>query len=142
MSAATFISTYYSTLHGPYFNYTDYGGWHAAYYNYTDDLEVDHTYTGIPLWMLVSCVDGEDLDHYQFNETLATQGYAVKITASDGWSVTLTSAEVEYNDTLVIAFMFDWELLAEDKAPLRLVSQWLSKSMWISQIVSIELIGV
>jgi DMSO/TMAO reductase YedYZ molybdopterin-dependent catalytic subunit len=142
MSAATFVSTYYSTLHGPYFNYTDYGGWHAAYYNYTDDLEVDHTYTGIPLWMLVSCVDGEDLDHYQFNETLATQGYAVKITASDGWSVTLTSAEVEYNDTLVIAFMFDWELLAEDKAPLRLVSQWLSKSMWISQIVSIELIGV
>ncbi len=142
MSAATFVSTYYSTLHGPYFNYTDYGGWHAAYYNYTDDLEVDHTYAGIPLWMLVACIDGEDLDHYQFNETLAEEGYTVKITASDGESITLTSAEIMYNDTFVIAFVYDWEPLAEDKAPLRLVSQWLGKSAWISQIVSIELLGV
>lgn len=142
MSAATFASTYYSTLHKPYFNYTDYGGWHAAYYNYTDDFEVDHTYAGIPIWMLVACIDGEDLDHYQFNEILATEGYTVKITASDGYSTTLTSAEIMYNNTLVIAFMWDWEPLSEDNAPLRLVCQWLRSSQMVSQIVSIELLGV
>jgi len=142
MSAATFASTYYSTLHGSYFNYTDYGGWHAAYYNYTDDLEQDHTYAGIPLWMLISCVDGEDLDHYEFNDILAADDYSVKITASDGYSTTLTAAEIEYNSSLVIAFMWDWEPLGEDDAPLMLVSMWLESSQMVSQIISIELIGV
>jgi len=142
MSATAFASTYYSTLHGPYFNYTDYGGWHAAYYNYTDEFEEDHCYAGIPLWVLISCVDGEDLDHYPFNETLALEGYDVLITASDGYSVTLTSAEVMYNSSLVVAFMLDWEPLEVDDAPLKLVSEWLGSSRMISLIVSIELVGV
>jgi DMSO/TMAO reductase YedYZ molybdopterin-dependent catalytic subunit len=141
MSAETFAATYYGGLHGPYFNYSDYGDWHAAYYNYTDGL-VDHCYAGIPLWVLISCVDGVDLFHYQFNETLAEAGYTVKITASDGYSVTFTSAEIMYNNTLVIAFMWDGEPLPEDEAPLRLVGQWLRSPQMVSQIVSIELIGV
>ncbi|MBN1677550.1 MAG: hypothetical protein JW880_03340, partial [Candidatus Thermoplasmatota archaeon] len=142
MSAATFVSTYYSTLHGPHFNYTDYGGWHAAYYNYSDEFEVDHCYAGIPLWVLISCIDGEDIDHYPFNEALALEGYEVLITASDGYSVTLTSAEVMYNSSLVVAFMLDWEPLEVDDMPLKLVSEWLRSSQMISLIVSIELVGV
>jgi len=141
MSAATFVSTYYSTLHGPYFNYTDYGGWHAAYYNFTNTTG-DHCYAGIPLWVLISCVDGIDLDHYPFNDSLAETGYTVEITAEDGYSVTLTSAQIAYNNSLVIAFMLDGEPLPETMYPLRLVSEWLSGSMNISMIVSIELVGV
>jgi DMSO/TMAO reductase YedYZ molybdopterin-dependent catalytic subunit len=139
MSAATFVSTYYSTLHGPWFNYTDEGGWHAAYYTYTDEFEVEHCYAGIPLWVLLSCVDGEDTDHYPFNESLAEEGYTVVITASDGFSTTLTSEEIMYNSTLVIAFMLDGEPLSEDEAPLRLVGEYLSGMQKVSMIVSIEI---
>jgi len=141
MSAATFASTYYGGLHGPYFNYTDFGDWHAAYYNFTEDL-VDHTYAGIPLWVLLSCVDGEDLYHYQFNETLAATGYTVVLTASDGYTVTLSSEDIAYNNSLVIAFMLDGDPLPVDEYPLRLVSEWLSGSQKISCIVSIELVGI
>jgi len=139
MSAATFVSTYYSTLHGPWFNYTVEGGWHAAYYNYTDELEVEHSYAGIPLWVLLSCVDGDDTDHYPFNESLAEEGYTVVITGSDGSSTTLTSAEIKYNSSLVIAFMLDGEPLPGDETPLRLVSEWLSDSQKVSMIISIEI---
>ncbi|MBN1677582.1 MAG: hypothetical protein JW880_03500 [Candidatus Thermoplasmatota archaeon] len=141
MSAAAFAAIYYCGLHGPYFNYTDYGGWHTAHYDYTNATG-DHCYAGIPLWALISCVDGEDLHHYEFNETLASDGYTVKISASDGYNVTLTSAEIAYNNSLVIAFMLDGEPLPGTMYPLRLVSEWLSGSMKVSMIVSIELVGV
>jgi len=102
-------------------------------------LEVEHCYAGIPLWVLLSCVDGEDTDHYPFNESLAEEGYTVVITASDGFSTTLTSEEVMYNSTLVIAFMLDGEALSEDEAPLRLVGEYLSGMQKVSMIISIEI---
>jgi len=145
MSAATFVSAYYSGLHGPWFNYTDpsgasYGGVHATYYNYTSDL-VDHTYAGIPLWMLVAAVDGEDVDHYEFNESLADTEYSVTISALDGFSTTLPISTVEKNNSIIVAFMLDWEALVYDP-PLRLVGPYLSGSQKVSGIVSVELIDL
>lgn len=142
ISAETFASTYYSGLHGPWFNYTDYGGWHAAYHNYTDDLFVDHTYAGIPLWVLIAAVDGEDIYHYQFNDTLADAGYDVVVTASDDYSATFSIDDVAYNDSFVVAFMLDWESLADDEYPLKLTSEWLSGSEKIKSVVTIELVGL
>jgi DMSO/TMAO reductase YedYZ molybdopterin-dependent catalytic subunit len=142
ISAETFASTYYSGLHGPWFNYTDYGGWHATYHNYTDDLEVDHTYAGIPLWVLVAAVDGEDLYHYEFNETLAETGYLVNVSASDGYYKTFSIEDVAYNDSFVVAFMLDWEFLVDDEYPLKLTGEWLTGSQKIKSVAAIELEGL
>jgi len=141
MSAATFVGTYYCGLHARYFNYTQFGSSHAAYYNFTNGTG-DHSYAGIALWELISCIDGVDLSHYEFNDTLAETGYTVRLTASNGYQVNLTSQEVARNGTLVIAFMLDGQPLPSSMYPLRLVSQWLPGSSKISQIVSIELVGV
>ncbi len=142
ISAETLASTYYSGLHGPWFNYTDYGGWHAAYHNYTDDLFVDHTYAGIPLWVLVAAVDGEDLYHYEFNDTLAETGYLVNVTASDGYYKTYSIEDVAYNESFVVAFMLDWEFLVDDEYPLKLTGEWLTGSEKIKSVATIELMGL
>lgn len=142
ISAETFASTYYSGLHGPWFNYTNYGGWHAAYHNFTDDLEVDHTYAGIPLWVLIAGVDGEDLYHYQFNDTLADAGYEVNVSASDGYYKIFSIADVAYNDSFVVAFMLDWGPLVDDEYPLKLTGEWLTGSQKIKSVAAIELVGL
>lgn len=142
ISAETFASTYYSGLHGPWFNYTDYGGWHATYHNYTDEGLVEHTYAGIPLWVLVAAVDGEDQFHYQLNETLADAGYDVRVTASDDYSATFSIDDVAYNNSFVVAFMLDWEPLVGDEYPLKLTNMWLPGSENVKSVVTIELIGL
>lgn len=143
ISAETFASTYYSGLHGPWFNYTDYGGWHAAYYNYTDGEEADHTYAGIPLWVLVAAADGEDAFHYEFNETLADAGYDVRVTASDEeYSATFPISTVAYNDSLIVAFMLDWSSLVDTEYPLRLVGDYLLNSEKVKSVGTIELVGL
>ncbi|MBE0517995.1 MAG: molybdopterin-dependent oxidoreductase [Thermoplasmata archaeon] len=138
ISAETYVATYYSGLHAKNFTYTNYGGVHAAYYNYTDSEEVAHTYAGLPLWLLVAVMDGMDESHYELNSTLAAEGYDIVLTASDGYSVTIASATTAFNDTLVLAFMLDWEMLT-DMAPLRLVNEFLPGSMKISNVVDIDL---
>lgn len=142
ISAETFASTYYSGLHGAWFNYTNYGGWHATYHNYTDTELADHTYAGIPLWVLIAAVDGEDMYHYQFNNSLADAGYDVKVTASDDYNTTFSIADVAYNNSFVVAFMLDWVPLVDDEYPLKLTSQWLPGSQKIKSVVTIELIGL
>jgi DMSO/TMAO reductase YedYZ molybdopterin-dependent catalytic subunit len=141
ISAETFASIYYSGLHGPWFNYTNYGGWHAAYHNFTNATG-DHTYAGIPLWVLVAAVDGEDLYHYEFNETLADEGYDVKVIASDDYNYTFPISAVEYNNSMVVAFMLDWTALIEDNYPLKLTGEELLGSQKIKSVATIELIGL
>ncbi len=142
ISAETFASIYYSGLHGTWFNYTNYGGWHATYHNYTDDELVDHTYAGIPLWVLIAAVDGEDLYHYEFNDTLAEAGYDVKVIASDDYNTTFSIDDVAYNNSFVVAFMLDWMALIDDEYPLKLTSEYLFGSQKIKSVATIELIGL
>ncbi len=52
--------------------------------------------------------------------------------------MTIDSATAAFNDTLVLAFMLDWEMLT-DMAPLRLVNEFLPGSMKISNVVDIDL---
>ena len=142
ISAETFASIYYSGLHGSWFNYTNYGGWHATYHNYTDDDLVDHTYAGIPLWVLVAAVDGEDLYHYEFNDTLAEAGYDVNVIATDDYSTTFSIDDVADNDSFVVAFMLDWTALIDDEYPLKLTSEYLLGSQKIKSVATIELTGL
>ncbi|MGD9962570.1 MAG: hypothetical protein AB7S97_01520 [Thermoplasmata archaeon] len=141
MSAESLVSMYYSGLHGPWFNYSDSDGMHAAFYTFTNDTDVEHTYAGIPLWMLVAIVDGEDLDHYEFNESLATSEYNVLVSSGD-YDVPLPISTIAYNNSIILAFMYDGELLADDEYPLRLVGEYLSKSQSVKAVDTIELVDL
>jgi DMSO/TMAO reductase YedYZ molybdopterin-dependent catalytic subunit len=118
-----------------------YCGIHAAWYNYTED-GYDYSYAGIPLWVLIGAIDGVDLVHYEFNDSLAAAGYTVRIIASDGYSVDIPIGELAYNDTVILAFMLNGTLLEGEEAPLTLVGEWLSGSQSVKSVVRIELIGL
>jgi len=140
MSAESLASMFYSGLHGPWFNYTDEDSTHAAFYTFTNETG-DHTYAGIPLWMLVAIVDGEDLDHYEFNDTLADAGYDVNVSAID-YSALLPISTVAYNNSIILAFMLDGEFLTDDDYPLKLVGEYLFGSQKVKAVVSIELMDL
>jgi len=87
------------------------------------------SYTGIPLWMLIAY--GDDARHaphrqtdksiLSYKEESAQEGYGVKITASDGYSITLDSRQLNKNDGVIIATQKDGETLPEREWPLILV---------------------
>ena len=101
----------------------------------------EHTYAGIPLWMLIAIVDGEDLDHYEFNDTLAADGYDVNVSAADYYT-TLASSTVAYNNSIIVAFMLDGEFLTGDDYPLKLVGEYLLGSQKVKAVTTIELVGL
>ncbi len=115
-------------------------GAHTVYYNYTED-GTDHSYKGIPLWILVGAVDDDESgDHWTFNETLADQGYKVKVIAEDGYSYSFDISHVAHNDSMIIASQLDGEPLPEEDAPLRVVGEGLSGKQMVSKIAEIELV--
>jgi DMSO/TMAO reductase YedYZ molybdopterin-dependent catalytic subunit len=103
----------------------------------------DHVYAGIPLWVLVGAVDGDDgTGHYVFNNTLADQGYSVEVIASDGFNKTFPVSDVRDNDTLIIAYTSDGAYLTGTEYPLRLVGATLGGSMSVKAVVEIQLVGL
>ena len=116
-------------------------GLHVSYYNFTED-SVEHSYAGIPLWILVGLVDGADSSHWLFNESLAEAGYGVKVTGSDGYNKTLSAADVKYNDSLIVALTFDGEYLSGDSYPLKLTGEGLLGSYNIKGVVRIDLVDL
>ena len=75
-----------------------------------------HTYTGLPLWRLIAYVDdgifpapeeGIHYDDEDFNDALAATAYAVVLTASDGYTQTVTSDLIAGDDRFIIAFKID-----------------------------------
>jgi DMSO/TMAO reductase YedYZ molybdopterin-dependent catalytic subunit len=117
-------------------------GVHSAWYNFTN-ASGDHSYAGIPLWVLVGAVDGDDgSGHYVWNTTLAALGYTVKVSASDGYNATFPVADVANNDTLILAFMLDGAYLTGTEFPLRLVGDTLPGSMKVRGVVTVELLGL
>jgi DMSO/TMAO reductase YedYZ molybdopterin-dependent catalytic subunit len=114
-------------------------GLHVAYYNYTED-DVEHSYAGIPLWVLIGLVDGEtEADHWTFNETLAALAYTVTVTATDLYDVELPVEWVMYNDSLILALTFDGEYLTDSYYPVTLVGEELPSSMKVKGVASIVL---
>jgi DMSO/TMAO reductase YedYZ molybdopterin-dependent catalytic subunit/F0F1-type ATP synthase assembly protein I len=116
-------------------------GLHVSYYNYTDD-SVEHSYAGIPLWVLVGLVDGADSSHWLFNDTLAASGYGVKVTGSDGYNKTLLIGDVAYNDSLILALTFDGEYLTGDSYPVKLTGEGLPGSLNIKSVARIDLVDL
>lgn len=116
-------------------------GLHLSYYNYTEDDE-DHSYAGIPLWVLIGMVDGVDSGHWEFNDSLAVLGYNVTITGTDGYNKTISIGDIEYNDSLIVALTFDGEYLTGDEYPLMLIGEDLPGSLRIKSVASIELVDL
>jgi hypothetical protein len=86
---------------------------------------VTSEYTGFPLWMLMGYVDDPQYGPHQqdksilaYDETAARSGYSIQIMASDGFSVTLDSREVNKNSDIIIAMYKNGEKLPDNEAPL------------------------
>ncbi len=117
-----------------------FGANHKA--SYTDTK--GRKWEGMPLWFLVGFVDDADQHSNEaFNDELAQSGYQVVITAGDGATVTIDSADIIRNSDYIIANLLDEFPIPEtdDKWPLRLVGPAVSGSSSIGNIVSIELVS-
>jgi hypothetical protein len=99
----------------------------VQYYDRKADEVIE--YTGIPVWRLLGYSDDpEHAPHKQtdpsilsYKEETARNGYKVKIEASDGYSRTIDSKELNMNDDVIIAMYRQGEELSGDEWPLRLV---------------------
>ncbi len=117
-----------------------FGANHKA--SYTDSE--DRVWEGMPLWFLAGFVD--DADQHSdnaFNDELAVNGYQVVITADDGYSVAIDSADIIRNSDYIIANSLNGSTIPDTDSnwPLRLVGPAVTGATSISQIVSIDLVS-
>ena len=86
-------------------------------------------WSGIPLRALVGAIDDiEEKAHWTFNDSVAAEGYTVKVIAEDGFSRTFDSADVAKGNDYIVANKINGELLSDEKsAPLRLVGAGVAK---------------
>jgi len=123
----------------------------VSYFNKkTGELE---SYTGIPLFALLAYGDDSSFaphkqtakDVLAYDKAAALAGYQVKISAADGYSVTLDSREVDGNNDVIIAMYQGEDELSDVDWPLKLV--WDERAevvptgiKAVRNVVSIELI--
>ena len=117
--------------------------------NWTDSNGA--VWSGVPLWLLVAMVDDNpDIgpDHFNFNDTLAAQGYSVKITAGDGFNTTLASADIGRDNGYIVANKLngtDLPLLTSGGKlswPLHLKGSAVFGGQQVGNITMIELTGM
>ena len=94
-------------------------------------------YSGVPLYIIVSAMDGGDDEHYLFNTTLLSTNYNVTLYDSDDNSVTFNCWELTQNTTIIVAGWINEELLSGEDWPIKLVS----KNVILGNIVKAEIIG-
>ncbi|MFW5647538.1 MAG: hypothetical protein ACOCG5_00490 [Candidatus Alkaliphilus sp. MAG34] len=102
-------------------------GGSGHYVEWTDDK--GDVWSGIPLWVLLGAIDDiEEKAHWTFNDSVAEEGYTVKVVAGDNFSKTFNSAGVaRSNDYIVANKINDEPLTGEKSAPLRLVGAGVAK---------------
>ena len=95
-----------------------------------------HSYTGIPLWLLVGMVDDE-IRHGEgaFNDELASEGYTVTVISGDGQSVTFDSKAIARDYNIILANVVDELPLGT----LKLVGPRLKGEQMIEDVVEIHL---
>jgi len=99
---------------------------------------------GVPLWDLAGVVDDiETSSHFTFNDTRATEGYTIRVSASDGYSTTFASADAAHNNGYFLAHKLNGAALTGDDAPLKLVgSSTTSGKQRVGNVVKISLEGL
>ncbi|MCD6120593.1 MAG: molybdopterin-dependent oxidoreductase [Spirochaetales bacterium] len=109
-------------------------------------------YTGIPLWRFLAYSDDpkyaphmQDPSIPTYMEARALKGYEIRLTATDGYSITLNSKELNKNDDVILAMLKNGKALPANEWPLILVWDKNAKVIPegikpIRQIKSIKLI--
>jgi len=106
---------------------------------------------GVPLWVLVSMVDDNpDVgpDHFNFNDSIAAQGYSVKVSSGDGWDTTLASQAIARNDSYIVANTLNGLPLPTNLTsgklswPLHLKGAAVFGGQQVGNITKIELTGL
>jgi PKD repeat protein len=116
-----------------------FGAEHQA--EYTDGA--GRTWSGMPLWLLAGFVDDGDLhSNDAFNATLASAGYDIIVTASDGASTTIPSEAITRNNNYIVANALNGTRFADGDTnwPLRLTGQNVSGAVSVKKIASIDLV--
>jgi DMSO/TMAO reductase YedYZ molybdopterin-dependent catalytic subunit len=113
---------------------------HVVHYNYSRD-GIDYSYEGIPLWVFIAMVDDEESGNYTLNQTLAAGGYNITVTASDEYTATFPISQVAGNDSLILAYKLNGEVLLGDSGPLQITGSGLSGKQNVKAVVKIELEG-
>ena len=113
---------------------------HNVTYTDTDGT----VWTGVPLWDLVGAVDDiETTSHWTFNDTLATEGYTVRVSAGDGFNTTFASAAIAHNNSYIVANTANGVPLTGSAYPLKLVGPMItSGKQKIGNISRISLEGI
>jgi hypothetical protein len=111
--------------------------------NWTDSN--NNVWTGMPLWLLIGRVDDGNVHTTNtsvraFNDTLALQGYTVKIITGQGYSLEFNSTRVMRKANIIVADRLNGAPLPEPYWPLRLVGSGLSSSEMLSNVVEIQII--
>lgn len=111
--------------------------------NWTDSN--NNVWTGMPLWLLVGRVDDGDVHETNssvraFNDTLALQGYTVRVLNGQSYSREFNSTTVMRNANIIVANRLNSAPLPNPYWPLRLVGSALSGSEMLSNAVEIQII--
>ena len=107
--------------------------------NWTDSNQ--NVWSGMPLWYLIGWIDDKgDANRMEFNDTLALEGYTIKITNGLGSYVLLNSTTVMHNDLIIVANSLNGAPLPNPYWPLRLVGAGVSSDQMLSNIVEIQMI--
>jgi DMSO/TMAO reductase YedYZ molybdopterin-dependent catalytic subunit len=116
---------------------------HCHGLNWTDGN--NNVWTGMPLWLLVGRVDDGDVHETNgtvraFNDTLALQGYVVRVTSEQGSSREFNSTRVMRNANIIVANRLNGAPLPEQYWPLRLVGSGLSSNEMLVNVVEIQIV--
>ena len=106
---------------------------------WTDDR--GQVWAGVPLYLLAGRVD-DDISHEgpAYNRDLANAGYAIELTATDGYTVSIKSAAAFYNRQILVAYLVNDSPLPDQYFPLRLVGEDLEKDQRAGSLAKIRLI--
>ena len=120
---------------------------HQVFWTDTDN----NTWGGVPLWVLVAMVDDNpDVgpDHFNFNDSIAAQGYSVKVTSGDGWDTTLSSQNIARNNSILVVNTLNGTPLplltpaGKRSWPLHLKGDAVFGGQQVGNITKIELTGL
>ena len=123
------------------------GSGHQKFWTDTDG----NVWGGVPLWVLVSMVDDNpDVgpDHFNFNDSIAAQGYSVKVTSGDGWDTTLSSQNIARNNSILVVNTLNGTPLpfltpaGKRSWPLHLKGDAVFGGQQVGNITKIELTGL
>ncbi len=116
----------------------------VCHHNVTYTDTAGTVWTGVPLWDLVGAVDDiETTSHWTFNDTLATEGYTVRVSAGDGFNTTFASAAIAHNNSYIVANTANGTPLTGSAYPLKLVGPMItSGKQKVGNISRISLEGI